>query len=62
MKSIFGNIMAGLVILLVGVGYINNIIWMLDNWSLLGYGSKFFNIGGIFIPPLGGYLGIYHLF
>jgi len=62
MKEIFGNILAGLIFLLVGIGYINNIIWMFDSWNLLGYGSKFFNIIGIFVPPLGGYLGIYHFF
>jgi hypothetical protein len=62
MKEGFGMVSAIFFLLFIGVGYINNIIWMLDSWAVLGFGTKFFNITGIFVPPLGGFLGIYHFF
>jgi hypothetical protein len=58
-ESTFGII----VIILVAGGYINNIIWMLDNWSYMGWGGKALHlVGTLIIPPLGSLLGIIHFF
>jgi len=62
MKEVMGSILAILFLLLIGIGYINNIIWMLDNWSVIEFSVKFLNVTGLFVPPLGGLIGIYHFF
>lgn len=53
---------AGSVLILLGVGYIYNIVWVIDKWHYLGIFSKMLNIASIFLPPLGGVIGIYHFF
>lgn len=62
MKETIGSVSVIIFMILISIGYINNLIWIFDNWSILGYGTKFFNIIGIFVPPLGGFIGIYHFF
>lgn len=50
-------------VVIIGMGYIYNIVWLIDNWGYLETFSKFINVGlMIFIPPFGGILGIYHFF
>jgi hypothetical protein len=49
-------------IIFFGLGYIYNVVWMLDHWSAISTGLKFLNVSGVFIPPLGGFLGVIHFF
>ncbi|MBL6972984.1 MAG: hypothetical protein ISR67_01205 [Sulfurimonas sp.] len=62
MKDIFGILLTLAIIGVFGFGYISNIIWLFDNWGVIEFGSKFLNIVGTFIPPLGSILGIIHFF
>lgn len=50
------------IFIVLGVGYIYNIVWIIDVWQKIGTFSKMFNIASMFFPPLGGILGIYHFF
>mgnify|MGYP003590936503 CR=1 FL=1 len=62
MKDSFGGILILGIIGIFGFGYISNIIWLFDNWSIIEFGAKFLNIAGVFMPPLGAILGVAHFF
>ena len=62
MKDLFGGMLIVGIIGIFGFGYISNIVWLFDNWSIIEFGTKFFNIVGVFMPPLGSILGIAHFF
>ena len=48
------------VFIVVGISYIYNIVWALDHWGALAIGAKILNVLGVFVPPLGGILGVVH--
>lgn len=57
------NILAvGGALVLLGVGYVYNIVWFIDSWHHLSVFYKMLNIASIFLPPIGGILGIIHFF
>ncbi len=62
MKEFFGTTFMLVIVVMFGFGYISNIIWLFDNWSIIEFGAKFLNIAGTFFPPLGAILGIIHFF
>jgi len=62
MKDFFGGVLSISIFVLSAVGYINNIIWMIDKWGYLDWLEKAGSIIGVFTPPLGIILGIIHLF
>lgn len=49
-------------IILSALGYINNIIFTIDNWHSFSWFGKAFETISIFFPPLGCFVGIYHFF
>ena len=53
---------AGSILILLGVGYIYNIVWFIDRWHHLSVFSKMLNIASVFLPPIGGVFGLYHFF
>jgi hypothetical protein len=58
MKNFFGNILGIGLFLIMGIGYINNIIWTIDEWGFLDWFEKAGSIMGMIVPPLGVLLGI----
>ena len=54
----------GVVLLAItfSLGWIYNIVWILDNWSHLSTLAKMGEIISIFIAPLGALLGVIHFF
>lgn len=51
------------ILAIIGIlGYINNIIWLFDNWHSLSWGFKAFELFTIIAAPLGSIMGIIHFF
>ena len=44
------------------LGWIYNIVWILDNWSHLSTLAKVIDIISVFFFPLGAFFGIIHFF
>lgn len=49
-----------LFIVIGSASYINNIIWLFDNWHSLSWIYKAFEIFSVLMPPLGCILGFFH--
>lgn len=62
MKDMLSGIGGFVFVITIGLGWIYNLVWIIDNWEHLSTVAKMIDVVSVFFFPLGAFLGIIHFF